>query len=179
MSVRTVLAVLLAVALCSISLPAIDHARTNRAAYRADKAVATVSHSMTDLMDENAVPFDDHGESNAHDLPGARRVVSLSLPAKSVTMGTVGFVAIGGIPNGLSSRDETGDVLAYRVGGTTHVRHVPFDVRVATRIDGGGWSVEPDGTPLVIHAPVRIDIALVLVEYHGKRTILVVRTAEL
>lgn len=180
MSVRTVLAVVLAVALCSVSLPAIDHARTNRAEYHAESAVTTVSRSMTDLADENAVPFGDDGESNTLDSLGARRVVSLSLPAESATTGTIEFVAVGGVPGeGRIPMDESGDVLAYRVGGTTHVRHVPFDVRVVTTDADHEWSVEPDGTPLVVRAPDRIDIALLLVEYRGKRTVLVVPAAEL
>ncbi len=179
MSVRIVLAVLLAVALCSVSLPAIDHARTNRAAYRADTAVTTVARSMNDLAGENAVPFDD-AKPNEPGPSAARRVVSLSLPPASMTMGTVEFVAIGGVPgNRLTPKDESGDVLAYRVGGTTHVRHVPFDVRVATRNDDHGWSIEPDGTPLLVHAPGRTDIALLLVEYGGKPTVLVIPAAEL
>lgn len=175
MSVRVVLAVLLAVALCSLSYPAIEHARTSRAEYHADAAITTVSRSMTDLDDETAVTLDDHEWS------GARRVISLSLPAESTTTATIEFVAIGGIPGSQRDpSDESGDVLAYRVeGGETHRRHVPFDVRVATkRNDGHEWSVRPDETPFVVHETGRTDIALLLVEYRGKRIILVVPTAE-
>lgn len=180
MSVRTVLAVVLAVALCSVSVPAINHARRDRATYRADAELATVSRSMTDLADETAVRFGDPPPTG--DAPrGARRVVSLSLPSESVTVGRIEFVAIGGVPGRRSPKDDFGDVLAYRVaGGPTRVRHIPFDVRVATRSGtGGGWTVRPDGESLVVHAPARRDIALLLVEYRGHRTVLVVPAAQL
>lgn len=181
MSVRTVLAVLLAVALCSVSLPAIDHARMNRADYRADAELATVSRSMTDLADENAISFGGHGASNSPNVPSARRTVSLSLPPESPTIENIEFVAIGGVPGDRPTQtDDSGDVLAYRVeGGTTHVRRVPFDVRVVARTDVGDWRVRPDGTSLMIRAPDRTEIALLLVEYRGERTILVVPAAEL
>ncbi|MFH5797878.1 hypothetical protein [Haladaptatus sp. CMAA 1911] len=176
MSVRTVLAVLLVVAICSVSYPAIDAARRDRAAYRADAELAEVSRSMVDLADETAVPFDDT------EPVGARRMVALSLPAESATTGKIEFVAIGGVPGfHRSPKDDFGDVLAYRVeGGRTRVRHLPFDVRVATRSETGReLVVRPDEQPLVVRAPTRRDIALLLVDYGGNRTLLVVPAAEL
>lgn len=175
MSVRTVLAVVLVVAICSVSYPAIDGARRDRAAYRADAELAEVSRSMVDLADETAVPFDDT------EPIGARRMVALSLPAESATTGKIEFVAIGGVPGfHRSPKDDFGDVLAYRVeGGTTHVRHLPFDVRVATRSETDELVVRPDDKPLVVRAPTRCDIALLLVEYGGNRTVLAVPAAEL
>lgn len=166
MSLRIVLAVVLVVAICSVSYPAIDAVRRDRAAYRADAELADVSRSMADLADETTVPFDDT------EPRGARRMVTLSLPAESVTSGGIEFVAIGGIPGHRRSRkDDFGDVLAYRVeGGTTHVRHLPFDVRVATSSEADHeLVVRPDEKPLVIRAPARRDVALLLVDYGGNR----------
>lgn len=182
MSVRTVLAVVLAVAVCSVSYPAIDDARTTRAEYRADRELASVSRSLVDLEDESAVPLGD---------PGARSVVALSLPRASATTAGIEYVAIGGVPETRDphdprdtphAKDDYGDVFAYRVeGGSSHVRHVPFDLRVAASAPDdadGGRRLAPDGTPLVVRGE-RARVALVPVEHRGKRIVVVVRAAEL
>ncbi|GAA0244158.1 hypothetical protein ACFFQF_03740 [Haladaptatus pallidirubidus] len=173
MSVRVVLAVILAVALCSLSYPAIEDARTTRAEHHADGELATVENALIDLSEENAV-------SMAH--PGARRAITLSLPAESASGVGIAFIAIGGLPGSEHGTDASGDVLAYRVGGEIHVRHVPFDLRVARRSeqkDGHGRILESDRIPLVVRSTGETEIVLSLVERRGKRLVLVSRTDEL
>ncbi|WP_049971226.1 DUF7311 family protein [Haladaptatus cibarius] len=169
MSVRVVLAVILVVAFCSVSYPAIEDARTTRAEHHAAGELATVENALLDLSTETTV-------SMGH--PGARRVVTLSIPHESTSTARIEFVAIGGVPESGHERekDAHGDVLAYRAGGETHVRHVPFDLRVAR---AGGqkrdhdWHLETDRTPLVVRDTGRTEIAFRLVERRGKRLVLV------
>ncbi len=176
MSVRTVLAVVLAVALCSISYPAIEDARKTRAEHYAEGELTTLENAVIDLEDESAVSL---GQ------PGARQIVALSLPPETATAADIEFVAIGGIPGERNPRrkDVHGDILAYRVeGGDTRVRHVPFDLRVATRepsSNRGRWHIESDRTPLVVRDAKRANVALLLVKRRGKRVVLVTRTTEL
>ncbi|WP_266076026.1 DUF7311 family protein [Haladaptatus caseinilyticus] len=175
MSVRTVLAVVLAVVCCSISYPAIDDARSVRTNHHVDQELTRLENAMTDLVDESAVSIGDRG---------ARRVVTLSVPSPSVTVADVEYVAIGGVPGTRRSKDVYGDVLAYRIeGGRRHVYHVPFDLRVAMRNGGNEnsdrWRLEPDRKPLVIRDIEHTTIELLLVKQHGERVILVIRSGEL
>ncbi|SIQ91237.1 hypothetical protein SAMN05421858_0789 [Haladaptatus litoreus] len=166
MSIRVVLAVILVVALCSVSYPAIEAARTTRAEHHAAGELATVENALLDLSTESAV-------SMGH--PGARSVVALSITTESKSSSQIEYIAVGGVPGSKHGKDAHGDVLAYRVGDETHVRYVPFDLRVAHggQKHGHDWHLEADRTPLVVRDTGRTEIVFRLVERRGKHLVLV------
>ncbi|RBI63638.1 hypothetical protein DMJ13_03660 [halophilic archaeon] len=165
MSVRTALAVVLAVAICGLAAPAVEDARTTGAERSVERELGRLSRAMQAVESDDAVPVGHRG---------ARRVVTPAIPAASPTSAGVEFVAVGGVPGRRHPKDARGDVLAYRVAdGRTRVRHVPFDVRVATR--DGDWRVRPDARPLVVRSSGRTRITLRLVRYRGRPTVLVSR----
>ncbi|WP_433623016.1 DUF7311 family protein [Halomicrococcus sp. NG-SE-24] len=165
MSVWTALAVVLAVAVCGLAAPAVEDARSTSAERSVEGDLGRLPRAMQAVESDDAVPLGDRG---------ARRVVTLTIPAASPTSAGVEFVAVGGVPGRRHPKDARGDVLAYGVAdGRTRVRHVPFDVRVATR--DGDWRVHSDARPLVVWRSGRTRITLRLVRYRGRLTVLVSR----
>lgn len=179
---RTVLAVLLAVAIVGIANPAIDDARTTRSDHLVRGELATVERTVHALNEtEPAMPV---GRA------GARRVRTVEVPERSRTSAAVDRVTIGGVPDGTTAGAEragaeqvdtelvdaeSGDVLSYARpnGSWKTIRLDDVDLRVA-RHQGGELRVESDGTPLVLRPgthrlvfrPVKID---------GRRAVLVHR----
>ena len=165
MSVRTALAVVLAVAVCGLAAPAVEDARTTAAERSVEGELGRLSRAMHSVAGDDAVPIGRRG---------ARRVVTLALPPASPTSSGVAFVALGGVPGRRHPKDVRGDVLSHRAaGGRVRVRRVPFDVRVAVRNDG--WQVRSDVRPLVVRRSGRTRILLRLVRYRGRSTVLVAR----
>lgn len=127
MIVRLVLAVALATALVASALVPLDDARRERgAAVVADQASAIERRAAT-LLER-----DDPTEG-----AGARRIVTLDLPARSWTSARVDRLTL------RPGTDATRPRITWRVvGGRTHTRRLP-NVPLATE----------DGTPLVVRGP--------------------------
>lgn len=85
--IRVVIAVVVATALLAASLPAVDSARADRTAAQLDGELAALSDSAASLVDRD--------DATATGLPGARRVVSLTIPARSWTAAGVDSVTVG------------------------------------------------------------------------------------
>ncbi|WP_267642527.1 DUF7311 family protein [Haloarchaeobius amylolyticus] len=124
MSVRTVVAVVLALALLAATLPALDAARETRS----DQQVAADLHRL-EVAGEGLLATED-----ATPGPGARRVVTVRLPADGWTTREVAWVSVGGVPG-----EPDAQVLAYRLAGGP-VREVRVGVAFRT----------PGGRPLVL-----------------------------
>jgi len=75
--IRTVLAVLLTVALLAAVTPAVDEGRERRTAIHLDRVV--------DRIDRAARSLHAHEDPTAPDVAGARRIVSVRLPERSWT----------------------------------------------------------------------------------------------
>lgn len=78
--IRVLLAVALAAALLSASLPAVESAAADRTAASVDRDIDAIRHAGASLL--------------ATDDPGARRVVTVSLPAGSLTAAGVQSLTI-------------------------------------------------------------------------------------
>ncbi|RQG90691.1 DUF7311 family protein [Natrarchaeobius chitinivorans] len=75
--IRYVLAVLLAVALVSLSVPAIEHGATVKSEHTVDRDVAAIDRAATSLVAHEDLPPDGH--------PPPQRIVTVTLPTDSVT----------------------------------------------------------------------------------------------
>ncbi|MWV38673.1 hypothetical protein [Natrialba sp. INN-245] len=75
--IRYVLAVLLAVALLALSVPAIEHGATVSSERQIDHDVDEIDRAATSLVDHEDLPPDGH--------PPPQRVVPVSLPSDSLT----------------------------------------------------------------------------------------------
>lgn len=150
---RVVLAVLLAVALLGVSLPAVETARVERSATAVEGDLAAFETTVRDLAT---------AADPATELDGAaRRTVTVEVPRGSLTTAPVEFVAVGGLPEESVSLQDGSSVLAYRVGGTTHVRRIPVEVRVL----GPDGDLGPPGEPLVLRESKQV--TLLLLERNG------------
>lgn len=106
--IRAVLAVSLAAALLAASLPAIDAAAADRTAAALDREADRVEHAGTSLL--------------AEDDPGARRVVTVTLPARSLTAAGVDTLSIDCQPR---------CALRYSLdGGAARVRRLALPLRL-------------------------------------------------
>lgn len=111
--VRTVLAVVLAVALLAASLPAVDDARRRRSANLVGVEAESLARDLGRFASVNDA---------TRDVPGARLVVAVRLPGRSLTSVPVARFALHG----------EADTLEYRLrGGQTRRRAMPVDLRVA------------------------------------------------
>lgn len=103
--IRAVLAVLLASALLGATLPALDDARRERASVTVAEQTQTIERTARRL----ARTDDPTGDA------GARRVVTLSLPASDWTTAAVETLSIGP-----ASGDAGGRIRWHVRGGSTH-----------------------------------------------------------
>lgn len=161
MSVRVLLAVVLAAALVATAAPAVDTARIARAEHAGDATLDDLAAAVAELQHTEPAPSVDLA---------ARRVVRVRLPPGAA--GTEPVLSVGeGFRESIADGPRS-DVFAYRVAGRTRLRRVHVDVRVR-RPSGGrstsrlssddqGLRVE-DGTTLVLS----------YVERDGRPTILV------
>lgn len=145
--IRVVAAVVLAAALVAASLPAVGDARADRTAARLDSATVRIQDAARSLLatDEAVV-----GER------GARRVVTVRLPARSLT--SAGVTAFD-----LDCRRRC-TVTARLAGGTVH-RRTLGDLPLRTR--PGGLRL---GRPGVHHLVLELRLV-------GGRAVVVVRRA--
>lgn len=145
---RTVLAVLLGVALLAAAAPVVEDARERRTADLAAAELSRVSERATGLAARDAATADG----------AARRVLRVSVPDGGPATAALDYAAVGGVPGCGSPRDTAaGDVVAYRLrGGDPQVATLPVDLRAVT--DG---RVRDDGTPLVVRGDARLTLTLV------------------
>lgn len=155
---RTVLSVLLATALLSTALPAVEDARATRSDARVQADVAALDAALVELTStEDAV------EGGAT----ARRVVTVSLPSASLTSAPVDYVAVGGSPSTNRSSRAGETLVAYRVDGEPE-RVVRVDVPTRTPGDG----------PLVLRGAGDRRLSLSLVAGHRGPAVAVQRETE-
>lgn len=134
MMIRTVLAVALAAALVAVSQPAITQAGRER--------TATTVASEVDRFVERAEDLRDTDDAVAG--PGARRIVTLSLPEDRRFAAGVDRVSFEPRVGG-DDRDDANasSAIAWVIGGGDRHERVLERVRLDT----------PDGTPLVLSEP--------------------------
>lgn len=155
---RPAFAVLLAVAVLGVALPAVDTARVERSATLADGDLAAFETAVQDLVERE--------DPAVRPAAAARRTVALDLPTGTFTTARVAFVAIGGLPDGPPDATD-GTVIAYRLDGTIHQRRLPVPVRKLGP-DGG---LRPVGEPLVVRGSARV--TLLLLERQGEPVVAV------
>ena len=157
---RVVVAVALSMALLTVSLPALETARRDHSAQRVTGELDGLTAAIEDVhAREGAVP---------DGTAGARRVVTLRLPARTWTDAGVEYVAVGGRLD-RSPPGEGDEVdLSWQVTGRQPRERRIHGVAVEARTDAGG-----DG-PLVLREPGTHRLAITLVE-RGNRTVVVVR----
>lgn len=143
--IRVVLAVLLAAALLSISLPAIDAVGEERATAQMDRAVERIEASAVDLRQENPGPTA---------RLGPRRVIDLRLPGRSLTTAGVEYISITGREGGPAR-------ISYALS-EREPSHRDLTVPIAT----------PDGD-VVLRSTGRHTILLRLVHREGDPTVVV------
>lgn len=154
MSVRLVLAVVVAAALLGAAMPVVEDARHDVAATGADRAAQDVADAVTDLVRS--------GDPVPRGVPGGRRVVAVAVPERAT-------VVVGSAANGSVRDGATDDVIAARVPPATERRtRVDADVRVVR-----AGVVRQDDEPLVLREDERIVLQYVLVD--GDPTVTVER----
>ncbi|UPV73320.1 hypothetical protein M0R89_12275 [Halorussus limi] len=161
---RLVLGVALAAALVAAVTPALDGARATRTERLAERELDRVAAAATTLA--------------AEDAPGARRTLTVSLPARSPTSAPLAVVALGGVPDGeLPEGDPSAvtdsaerDVFAFRVADAPRqVRRVGTDLRAVR----DGAVAESDAAVLVLRGGKTYKVTLRLVPLDGRRTVVV------
>lgn len=146
--IRTVLSVTLAVLILAMSVPAVEHGAAVNSEEQVGSQVAAVEQAAVSLVEEEDVP--------PYGVEGARRVVTLTFPADTMTAQGVENVSIERVDG------EQHSVARYRVEGRTEqVVHVDAPIEnpdgepvVLGRIEGEHTFVltlekGPDGDPLV------------------------------
>lgn len=145
--IRTALAVLLAAALLSISLPAVDAVAEERTAAQMDRAVDRIGAAATELPAEDPGPTADLAP---------RRVVSVRLPGRSLTTARVEHVTVTG-----SGEDPAR--ISYALVGRS-----PTSYRVAAPI------ATPEG-PVALRTPGEHTLVLRFVRQDHEPVVLVSR----
>lgn len=93
--IRTVLAVVLAIALLTATLPAIETVRVDRVDHSVSQDLATIEHSSTELLTTE----------ERIDGPGAQRVVSVSVPPRGLVTADLQYIEL------------TADAFTYKISG--------------------------------------------------------------
>ncbi|WP_299266355.1 DUF7311 family protein [Halorientalis sp.] len=161
---RAVVAVVLASALLAASLPGVE-----LAAHQRSEAALTAE---TDRL-RTAVADLKHRESAVGAETGARRVVTVEIPARSRTVAGVTALAIGGVPGRKEPDVRKAVDIAWRVDGRdVTTRRLP-GVRVVHYREG-----RVVDEPLVLEAPGEHRLALTRIERDGEHLIAVRRLPE-
>jgi hypothetical protein len=161
---RVVVAVVLASALLAASLPGMELAAHERSEATLTAEADRLRTAIADLR---------HRESAVATGTGARRVVTVEIPARSRTAAGVAALALGGVPGRGGPDERTAADLAWRVdGGEVATRRLP-GVRVVHYRDG-----RVVDEPLVLEAPGDHRLALTRIERDGERLIAVRRLPE-
>lgn len=146
--IRAVLAVVLAVALLSLSLPAIEDARTKRTDQQLATELEQLDRAAADLY-EAEVP--------RTATPGARRTVTIRIPERGVTTAGVTEVRIGG---------KRPAEYAYQLPGGP-LRTIPASVPV----------MPAGGDPITLSGSGNHRLVLTLAQRNGTKTV-EIRAAE-
>jgi len=149
---RVVFAVALAVVLVATVTPAVEDARERRSAAAVAEGAATVERAAVSLLET-----DEHAPG-----AGARRGVTVRLPARSPTNAGVEYVSIGGPPDAPGEIQRRG-VIVYRVNGG-EVRRITLDVPLYA----------PDG-PVVLRGDGERRLQLRVARVDGRRVVVVRR----
>lgn len=158
---RAVVAVVLASALLAASLPAVELAARERTEATLTAGADRLETAVADLR---------HRESAVDAERGARRIVTVEIPARSRTEASVAAFAIGGVPDDSTAQNRTGVDLAWRVdGGALATRRLP-GVRVVHLRDGHVLA-----EPLVLESPGPHRLALTRIERDDRRLVAVRR----
>lgn len=162
--IRAVVAVVLASALLAASLPGIELAARERSEATLAADADRLRTAIADLRNR---------ESAVGSTAGARRIVTVAIPARSRTAAGGSTLALGGVPGRSSSGGESAVDLAWRVAdGAVTTRRLP-GVAVVHYRDGR----VQDG-PLVLRSPGEHRIALTRIERDGEALIGVRRLTE-
>lgn len=138
--IRVLLVAALTVALAGVAFAAVDDGRVERTATRLDAAADRLSRTASLLVDRD--------DPTARHVPGARRVVAVDLPSRSLAAAPVDAFAV----NGSDGPAGPGGWVRYRVRGASQTRvRVPVDLRT------------PDG-PVVVRGSGRRRLVLRLVD---------------
>ena len=145
MSVRLVLAVVVAAALLGAAMPVVEDARHDVSATEADRTTQELADAITQVSrSSDPVP---------PGVPGAKRVVTVDLPPDAT-------VRVGGAPNESEVDGSGSDLVRYEMDPATSDRkRVPVDTR--TVVDG---VVQPDSEGLVLRGSERVVVRYVLVD---------------
>ncbi|MFB6080905.1 MAG: hypothetical protein ABEJ81_07905 [Haloferacaceae archaeon] len=145
--IRVLLAVVLTVALAGVAFQAIERGRIDRTTTRLDAATDRLRRAASLLVARD--------DPTAVGVPGARRVVRIDLPERSLAAAPVASFAV----NGSDGAAEPGGWVRYRVRGARPTRvHVPVDLRTPDGpvvLDGEGrrrlrLGLVADGGPAVV-----------------------------
>lgn len=137
--IRVLLVAALTVALAGVAFAAVDDGRVERTAIRLDAAADRLARTAGLLVDRD--------DPTASSVPGARRVVAVDLPPRSLAAAPVAAFAV----NGSDGAAGPGGWVRYRVRGARPTRvRVPADLRT------------PDG-PVVLRGSGRRRLVLRLV----------------
>lgn len=139
--IRAVLAAVVAAALLAAALPAVESVRTDRTTAAMDRSVERIERAGSDLLVSDA--------ANA----GARRVVTVSLPARSLASAGVEWFAVNCSPD---------CAVRYRLADGQRERHRVRSVPLAT----------PDG-PVRFSKPGDHRLSLGLARQNGTRVVTV------
>jgi hypothetical protein len=128
--IRVVLALLLTVAVAGVGFQAIERGRIDRTTTRLDAAADRLVTAASLLVDRD--------DPTAAGVPGARRVVRLDLPERSLGAAAVASFAV----NGSDGAPDAGGWISYRARGAMATRvRVPVDVQTPdgpVTLAGGG-----------------------------------------
>jgi hypothetical protein len=150
---RVVFAVALAVVIVAAVTPAIDDARERRSAAAVVEGAATVERAAVSLL-----ATDEHTRG-----AGARRGVTVRLPARSPTNAGVAYVSVGGPPDAPGEVRRRGEVVYQVVGGEP--RRITLDVPLYT--PDGPVVLRGDGDRRLQLRVTRVDGRRVVVVRHG------------
>ena len=161
---RVVVAIVLASALVAASVPGVEIAARERTEATLTAEADRLRTAIADLRNrESAVG------SNA----GARRIVTVEIPARSRTNAGESTLALGGVPGQTEQYGEFAVDLAWRVdGGAVTARRLP-GVHVVHYRDG-----RVRDEPLILESPGEHRVALTRIERDGRRLIGVRRLPE-
>jgi len=159
---RVVVAIVLAVALLAVSLPALETARHDHSEQRVSAALDRLTATVQDVHAREAAV----GEG----MDGARRVVTVRLPARTWTDAGIEYLAIGAHPDRHGVDETNESTFVWQVTGNEPRERRLTDIPVEADTDGGE-------NPLVIREP-GIHRLAVTVSERRNRTVVVVEQLE-
>lgn len=156
---RVVVAIVLAVALLSVSLPALDTARHDHSEQRVHATLARLTAAIADVHAREAAVREG--------AAGAQRIVTVRLPARTWADAGIEYLAIGAHPDHPGVDEANESTFVWQVTGNQpqerRVTSVPVEA-----------DTESDENPLVIQEPGVHRLVVTLSERRN-RTVVVVK----